>query len=94
MATKKAPAKKAVKKETEHKLHYDKEALLEEYHATFKTALWTVSIIIGFALVYFFVLATYLGGWSVSKHEPFVKTFGDEVEIEYNGLKLPIYGEE
>jgi hypothetical protein len=93
MATKKT-AKKATPKATSRKLHYDKEALLEEYKHTYKVALIGVSIVIGFALLYFFGVATYLGGWSHNKHAPFVEQFGDEIQIEYEGLKLPIYGDE
>lgn len=90
--TKKAPTKKAaIKKSSEPTLHYDKNALLEEYQNTYRIALWTVGSIIGFALLYFFVLATYLGGWAHTKHEPFFKKFGEDVDIEYDGLKLPMY---
>jgi uncharacterized sodium:solute symporter family permease YidK len=76
------------------KLHYDKEALLQEYKNTFKIALWTVSAIIAFALLYFFVLATYLGGWGHTKHEPFHTRYSEEIDMDYDGLKLPMYKEE
>ena len=91
-----APAKKktAAKKKSSTALHYDKEALLADYQQTFGIMVKAVWGVVIFALIYFFIMAVYLGGWSHTKHDPFVEQFGDRVEIDYDGLKTPIYGEE
>ena len=80
-----------IKKEADDKLHYKKEALLEEYQTTFVLMTTVVGGVVLFALAYFFVMIVYLGGWSHTKHTPFVEQFGDRIEIEYDGKKLPIY---
>jgi hypothetical protein len=47
---------------------------------------------VGGALVYFFGMVVYLGGWSHTKAEGFVKEFPTIAqEYGYKGLKLPEY---
>lgn len=87
-------AKKTTKKASS-KLHYDKDALMQEYEKTFPLVVKAMSIVVAFGLVYFFIMAVYLGGWSHTPHEDFVEQFAGEdgrIEIEYDGLKLPING--
>lgn len=74
------------------KLHYDKDALLADYRATFAMFIKALAIAVGGVLVYFFILIVYLGGWSHTKAEPFIKQFGSRVEYEYTGTKLPQFG--
>lgn len=90
MATQK---KKTPVKKNSSSLHYDKDALLKDYEQTFSIMVKAVGAVVALALIYFFVMAVYLGGWSHTKHDPFVERFGDRVEIDYDGLKTPIYGE-
>lgn len=92
-----APKKPAVKNVSASgaKLHYSKDALLKDYNQTFHAMVIAVGLVVVFALAYFFIMAMYLGGWSHGKYKPFVERFGGEqgrVEIDYNGLKLPISG--
>jgi hypothetical protein len=72
------------------KLHYNKEALIEEYENTHHLIVKALAAMIGCALVYFFVMMVFVGHTNTS-HEDFVKQFGDRVTIEYDGKKLPIY---
>ena len=95
MATKakKKTAAKAKAKTQAHaapKLHYDKEKLLEEYEFTHSLMSKALFIMIGGALLYFFIMITFLGNTN-TKHADFVKQFGDRITIEYDGKKLPIY---
>lgn len=88
----KAKTSGKAKAHTEHKLHYDKEALLAEYEATHGLMGKALFILVGGALLYFFIMITFLGNTN-TKHEDFVKQFGDRITIEYEGKKLPIYEE-
>jgi hypothetical protein len=72
--------------------HYDTEALVEEYRKTFGVFIAALFICVAGALVYFFVFVVYLGGWSHTKGEDFVKDFGSRIEYEYHGTKLPQFG--
>lgn len=77
------------------KLHYDKEALHKEYNHTFHIMMKAMVAIVGMALVYFFFMAMYLGGWGHTDHDTFVKQFGGEegrIQTDYDGLKLPSEG--
>jgi len=89
MATK-TKKKTATKAHAAPKLHYNKEALIEEYEATHGLIGKALAIMIGCALVYFFVMMTFIGNTNTT-HEDFVKQFGDRITIEYDGKKLPVY---
>ncbi len=73
------------------KLHYDKAKLEKEYEGTFTLFNKSLMVLVGLILVYFMALVVFLGGHSHTPHEPFVQQFGDRIDIEYSGLKLPIY---
>lgn len=75
----------------EEKLHYNKGALIKEYQGTFGLLGVMLLVGIGGALVYFFGLAVYLGGWSHTKAAPYVEEFADRIQYEYKGTKLPMY---
>lgn len=73
-----------------NKLHYDKDALIKEYKKTYKLAIIASSIVVAFAVIFFFVMASYLGGVSHTKYAPYFDTFEKDGRIEgsYEGLKL------
>lgn len=96
-AVKKAAVKKAApaKAAVQHGgLHYDKDAVIREYDTTYDIFIKGLAVIIGGVLIYFFIFIVYLGGTSHTKHADFVEHFGDRIDysVEYEGLKLPIYG--
>lgn len=91
--TKKKTAPKAKAKSQAHaapKLHYNKEELIAEYEATHGIMGKVLFVMIGGALLYFFIMITFLGNTN-TKHEDFMKQFGDRITIEYDGKKLPAY---
>ena len=103
-AAKSATAKQATKKVASQKktlessasngaLHYDKVALLKEYSGTFDMMMKATVISIGCVLLYFFMMVTFLGGFSHEKTNSFAEHFGDRIDIgaNYDGLKLPMY---
>lgn len=103
-ATKSAVTKQATKKVASQKktlessasngaLHYDKVALLKEYSGTFDMMMKATVISIGCVLLYFFMMVTFLGGFSHEKTNSFAEHFGDRIDIgaNYDGLKLPMY---
>lgn len=75
------------------KLHYDKNALIAEYKKTLKTMAIGTGVVVVFSIIYFFVMAVYLGEKSHTKHEPYYEQFEADGRIEssYDGLKRPIY---
>ena len=81
----------ATKTKKADKLHYDKEALHKDYTEVYNLSIKAVGAIILLGVGYFFIMVTFLGGSWHTKHEPFVEQFGDRVEIEYDGKKLPIH---
>ncbi|KAB8151227.1 hypothetical protein EZY14_019615 [Kordia sp. TARA_039_SRF] len=72
------------------KLHYDKDALVQEYKKTLTVMAIATGAVVAFALVYFFIMAVYLGEKSHTKYEPYFETFEMDGRIEgsYEGLKL------
>ena len=95
-ATKKVAPKaapKAVPKAASTGLHYDKTALLQEYTGTFDMMMKATVISIGAVLLYFFVMITFLGGFSMSKTNDFHEKFSDRIDLgsNYDGTKLPMY---
>jgi hypothetical protein len=72
------------------KLHYDKEALIKEYKKTFVVMTIATAVVVAFAVIFFFVMAAYLGEVSHTKHGPYFDTFEKDGRIEgsYDGLKL------
>jgi hypothetical protein len=75
-----------------HDVHYNKGELLKDYQLTFRIFVTGLMCAVLTALVYFFGLAVYLGGWGQTKAAPFVKEFGDRAMPTYKGLKLPEFG--
>ncbi len=72
------------------KLHYDKDALIKEYQKTLKLMAIGTGAVVVFAIIYFFVMATYLGSTGHTKYDPYFDTFEKDGRIEgsYEGLKL------
>ena len=70
------------------KLHYNKDALHQEYKKTFDIILKIGAGCLAFVLLYFMALAVYLGGWGHTPYTDFQNTFSDRIDIEYDGLKL------
>lgn len=98
-ATKKVAPKaapKAASKAASTGLHYDKTALLQEYTGTFDMMMKATVISIGAVLLYFFVMITFLGGFSMSKTNDFHEKFSDRIDLgsNYDGTKLPMYATE
>ena len=92
MAAPKTTKKKAApKKAAAQKLHYDKEALLEDYNHVFSYIMKAMAIFLGVTILYFLVYIVYLGEASHTPPGPFVEQFGDRVDIEYAGKKIPLY---
>lgn len=92
MAASKTTKKKAApKKAAADKLHYDKEALLEDYNSVFSYMMKGMGIFLGATLIYFLVYIVYLGEESHTPPGPFVEQFGDRIDIEYEGKKIPLY---
>ncbi|MFT7433925.1 MAG: hypothetical protein ACI9TY_001570 [Alphaproteobacteria bacterium] len=75
------------------KLHYDKDALIKEYQKTFKGMLILSATVIAFALIYFFIMSTYLGAEGHTKHKPYFDRFvkSERIYGNYDGLKLKSY---
>ncbi len=73
------------------KLHYDKHAVEADCTSTFGGFMKVAMVGVAGAVVYFFALAVYLGGWSHTRAPEFVETFVPRVELEYKGKKLPMY---
>lgn len=69
-------------------LHYDKDALIHEYTHTYGLIMKVLGVFVVLVVLYFMGLVVYLGGFSHTKHDPWVKQFGERIEIEYDGLKL------
>ncbi len=90
VVTGKTSAKKA------NTLHYNKEKVIADYNATFTLSMKIAAVCLAGIVLYFFVFATYLGGTSHEKHNPFLDKFGDRIDLStsYDGLKLPAYKEE
>lgn len=74
-------------------LHYDKAAVIKEYNTTFDLMMKATVFSIGGVLLYFFFMATFLGGFSHEKTNSFVEKFSDRIDLgsSYDGLKLPMY---
>lgn len=88
------PLAKAASKAAAHaepKLHYNKQALLADYTQTYKVFMLMLAIGIGGALVYFFILMVYLGGWGQTRGTDYVREFGERIQYDYKGLRLPEY---
>lgn len=74
------------------KLHYNKDDLITEYKKTLKIMAIATGAVVVFALIYFFIMAVYLGEKSHTKYEPYFETFEQDGRIEgmYEGLKHKI----
>ena len=84
-------AGKTTKKKAEPKLHYDKAALLKDYNETFVLIMKGMGVFVAIILVYFLVTAVYLGDKAHTPSQPFVDQFGDRIDIDYEGKKIPMY---
>jgi hypothetical protein len=83
-------SKTSAKKGTDTKLHYDKAALLAEYSQTYILLMKATAVVIGVAVLYFFVV---LYGLTVTNtpHEEYFRKFHADYPIDYSGKKLPMY---
>lgn len=90
-AAKVAVQAKSAATHTEPKLHYNKKELLADYTQTYSVFMKMLAIGIGGALVYFFILIVYLGGWGHTRGTDYVREFGDRIQYDYKGLRLPEY---
>ena len=75
------------------KLHYNKDALVEEYTETYTTSMKVIGLSVAIAVLYFIALIVYLGAFSHEPHKDKYDTFKDRFTIEYDGTKLPYYNE-
>jgi hypothetical protein len=75
------------------KLHYSMAEVEKDYAATYSMFMKAAAIGIVGAIVYFFVLAIFLGGWGHTHSDDFVRTFAADgrIEAEYAGTKLPMF---
>ncbi|MBI1308439.1 MAG: hypothetical protein GC129_01075 [Proteobacteria bacterium] len=73
------------------KLHYNKEKLESHYTSTFSRFMKALAIGVGGAVLYFFGVITFLGGWGHTHTQPYVQEFGDRIDYQYSGTKLPMY---
>ncbi len=64
-----------------------------DYSATYGMFMKAAAIGVVGAIIYFFVLAIYLGGWSHTHSDDFVRDFmaDGRIEMEYKGTKLPMF---
>ena len=74
------------------KLHYDKDALHEDYRQTYGLLMKALIVGVGGALLYFLVYVVYLGGWSHTPSTDYALKFNDRYPQDYKGLKLPEFG--
>ncbi len=87
----KAPAAVHAPEKLHEKLHYNKAALHADYTQTYAVFMKMLIIGIGGALVYFFILITYLGGPGHTRGTDYVREFGTRIQYDYKGLRLPEY---
>lgn len=79
-------------KHDEHHLHYDMDELVAHYRASFSVFMKSLFVCTVLVLIYFFVFVVYLGARGQTPSEPMVKEFGDRIQYEYKGTKLPMFG--
>jgi hypothetical protein len=74
-------------------LHYDMQAVEQDYVKTYGMFMKAGAIGVVGAVIYFFALAVYLGGWSHTHSDDFVRDFAADGRIayEYKGTKLPMF---
>jgi hypothetical protein len=72
-------------------LHYNKSEVEKDYSATYHMFMKAGAVGVVGAVAYFFVMAVYLGGWSHTHSDDFVRDFGDRITIEYDGKKIPMF---
>ncbi len=72
-------------------LHYNKAELEKDYTNTYHMFMKAGAIGVVGAIIYFFAMVVYLGGWSHTHSDDFVRDFGDRITIEYGGKKLPMF---
>jgi hypothetical protein len=76
-----------------NKLHYNMHEVEKDYTATYGMFMKAGAIGIVGAVIYFFALAVYLGGWGHTHSDEFVRDFAADgrIELDYKGTKLPMY---
>ena len=75
------------------KLHYSMAEVEKDYSATYSMFMKAAAIGIVGAIIYFFALAVFLGGWGHTHSDAFVRDFvaDGRIEPEYKGTKLPMF---
>jgi hypothetical protein len=75
------------------KLHYSMAEVEKDYSATYSMFMKAAAVGIVGAIVYFFALAVFLGGWGHTHSDAFVRDFvaDGRIEPEYKGTKLPMF---
>lgn len=62
-----------------------------EHETTFSMFMKVLMVGVGGAVIYFFGIIVYLGGWGHSPSKPYVAEFSDRIQYEYSGKKIPMY---
>jgi hypothetical protein len=75
------------------KLHYSMAEVEKDYSATYSMFMKAAAVGIIGAIIYFFALAVFLGGWGHTHSDAFVRDFvaDGRLEPEYKGTKLPMF---
>lgn len=75
------------------KLHYSMAEVEKDYSATYSMFMKAAAVGIVGAILYFFALAVFLGGWGHTHSDEYVRTFvaDGRLEPEYSGTKLPMF---
>ena len=75
------------------KLHYSMAEVEKDYTETYGMFMKAAAVGIVGAILYFFALAVFLGGWGHTPTKDFVRDFvaDGRIEPEYAGTKLPMY---
>ncbi len=78
---------------SDKQFHYDMQAVEKDYVQTYSMFMKAGAVGVVGAVIYFFVLAVYLGGWGHTHSDDFVRDFvaDGRIEIDYKGTKLPMF---
>jgi hypothetical protein len=73
--------------------HYDMAEVERDYRRTYSMLMKAAAVGVVGAVLYFFALAIYLGGFSHTHSDDFVRDFvaDGRIELEYDGTKLPMF---
>lgn len=72
-------------------LHYNKQSVHEDYAATFRMFMVALAIGVLGAVIYFFGMVIFLGGWGHTKTDDYIREFGTRIQYDYKGTRLPEY---